>query len=48
MPEGKDVVVISGAPSTVIESDADSLGKVTEVAVTVSETELPGATTGAL
>src|SRR5271167_4207972 len=37
-----------GAPSTVIDSEADWFENVTDVALTVSETETPGATTGAL
>jgi hypothetical protein len=37
-----------GAPSTVIDSDVDWVGKVTDVAFTVSEIEAPEATIGAL
>lgn len=48
LPAGRDVVVITGAPSTVIESVANSLGYVTDVALTVSGTDVPGATVGAL
>src|SRR5271170_6521787 len=42
------MVVIMGAPSTIIASDLDWVGKVMDVAMTVSETEAPGAITGAL
>jgi hypothetical protein len=48
LPSGKEVVEITGAPSTVMESDLDWLGKVTEVAVTLSARDVPAAMTGAL
>ena len=48
LPSGKEVVEITGAPSTVMESDLDWLGKVTEVAVTLSARDVPAAMTEAL